>query len=289
MTMVKNIVKSKIIIISKNHSYSYLIEEILSKCDINRIFEFIKAPNIKVGIEKAVWESPHLIIIDTDKELDEIKELDFFKNRLPHKIPILFLIDIENENKNIEKLFLDRYDFIIKPINHRELKIRANYLINLYKNYLQKEINQTFLIDSIIEKRADEIEKRKNLFKGLMNSCDNMICIVDKDMNILEINKSWIQNFGSRDFTNKLLKDEKLLRKFIPIYEDKTYLNNYEKEQWSDKLKEKNPKVSSILISKKGKTELFKIEIQTIRFSDKEEEENRYILSLRPFGDADFI
>ncbi|NPA81262.1 MAG: hypothetical protein GXO31_01505, partial [Epsilonproteobacteria bacterium] len=121
--MFKNITKSKIMIISKNHSYTYLIEEILKESDKNRLFDFIKASNIKSAIQKALWETPHLIIIDIEKNIEELDSLDFFyQSKLINKIPVLLLIDMEYESKKLEKLLMHKYDFIKKPINHKELR-----------------------------------------------------------------------------------------------------------------------------------------------------------------------
>ncbi len=282
MTLIQNITKSKVMIVSKNRAYSYLVEEIISKSQ-ERIFEFISVSNIKSAIQKALWETPHLIIIDIDRHIEEIESLDFFyQNKLTSKIPVLLLIDIEYDNKKLEELLLHKYDFIKKPLNHKELKIRANYLINLYKNYLQKEINQTFLLNSLMERRAKEIEKRKKFFKTLMNGCENMIGIVDINLKITEINRAWIKEFGSRDFTNRVLEDRKLFKKYIPVYEDKTFLNNYDKNEWIEKLKSKKPKINNILISKKDSTYLYKIEFFEIDFF--EENDKKFIVSLRSFS-----
>ncbi len=282
MTLIQNITKSKVMIVSKNRAYSYLVEEIISKSQ-ERIFEFISVSSIKSAIQKALWETPHLIIIDIDRNIEEIESLDFFyQNKLTSKIPVLLLIDIEYDNKKLEKLLLHKYDFIKKPLNHKELKIRANYLINLYKNYLQKEINQTFLLNSLMERRAKEIEKRKKFFKTLMNGCENMIGIVDNNLKITEINRAWIREFGSRDFTNRVLEDKKLFKKYIPVYEDKTFLNNYDKNEWIEKLKSKKPKINNILISKKDSTYLYKIEFFEIDFF--EENDKKFIVSLRSFS-----
>ncbi len=293
MTMIQNITKSKIMIVSKNNAYLYLIEEIIKKSDNERIFEFINAPNIKKAIKKALWENPHLIIIDIDTDIKEVEPLDFFyQNKLTKKIPILLIVDIEHENKELKKLLLHKYDFIKKPLNHKELQIRTNYLINLYKEYLQKEINQTFIINSIIEKRTKEIEKRKNFFKILINACDNMIGIIDINGKVIEINRRWIKEFGSRDFTNRVLNEDKLFKKYIPIYEDKTFLNNYDKKEWIDRLKSKDIKVNNILISKRDSTYLYKIDFFEMNFLNKnfgfeKKDEKKFIISLRSFSKTD--
>ncbi len=293
MTMIQNITKSKIMIVSKNNAYSYLIEEIIKKSDDERIFEFINALGIKNAIEKALWENPHLIIIDIDTDIKEVESLDFFyQNKLTKKIPVLLIVDIEHENKKLKKFLLHKYDFIKKPLNHKELQIRANYLINLYKEYLQKEINQTFIINSLIEKRAKEIEKRKKFFKILINACDNMIGIIDINRKVIEINRKWIKEFGSRAFTNKVLNEDKLFRKYIPIYEDKTFLNNYDRKEWIEKLRNKNLKVNNILISRKNSTYLYKIDFFEMNFLNKSfdfenKDEKKFIISLRSFSKTD--
>ncbi len=284
MTMFKNITKSKIMIISKNHSYTYLIEEILKESDKNRLFDFIKASNIKSAIQKALWETPHLIIIDIEKNIEELDSLDFFyQSKLINKIPVLLLIDMEYESKKLEKLLMHKYDFIKKPINHKELRIRANYLINLYKEYLQKEMNQTFIINSIIEKREEEIERRKKFFKTLINGCSNMIGVIDEEINILEINRSWIKEFGSKDFSNRVLRNEKLFKKYIPIYEDKTFLNNYEKSEWIDILKSKKNRVNNLLVSKDDFSHIYKVEFFEVNLF-KEKREEKFVISLSPFS-----
>ena len=282
--MFKNITKSKIMIISKNHSYTYLIEEILKESDKNRLFDFIKASNIKSAIQKALWETPHLIIIDIEKNIEELDSLDFFyQSKLINKIPVLLLIDMEYESKKLEKLLMHKYDFIKKPINHKELRIRANYLINLYKEYLQKEMNQTFIINSIIEKREEEIERRKKFFKTLINGCSNMIGVIDEEINILEINRSWIKEFGSKDFSNRVLRNEKLFKKYIPIYEDKTFLNNYEKSEWIDILKSKKNRVNNLLVSKDDFSHIYKVEFFEVNLF-KEKREEKFVISLSPFS-----
>ncbi len=287
-----NLVKSKIMIISKNRSYAYLVEEILSSFGEGDFLEFISVPNIRIGMEKALWESPHLIIVDADKNLNDIGKLDiFYQSKLSRNIPVLLLIDASVEGKEIEKMILHRYDFMLKPINHKELKIRAGYLINLYKNYLQKEINQTFLLNAVMEKRESEVEKRKRFFKSFINACDNLIAVVSGEGEILEINRSWIRWFGSRYFTNRVLKEDKLLKKYVPVYEDKSFLNNYDSREWMEKLTSYEREVFNLLVSKKSGSYLFKIDFEKIPFSDNPFEDTdskeRYLLVLRLFDNVE--
>ncbi len=284
-----NIVKSKIVIISKNHSYSYLIEEILSKEE--EFFEFIDSSSIRSGMEKALWENPHLIIVDIDKNLDDIEKLDFFyQKKLSKNIPVLLLVDVSANEKDLEKMILHRYDFMLKPINHKELKIRAGYLVNLYKNYLQSEINQNFLLNAVIEKRESEVEKRKKFFKSFINACDNLIAVIDSKGEVLEINRSWIRWFGSRYFTNRVLGDKKFLKKYVPTYEEKSFLNDYDSEKWMKELTKPDRRVFNLLVSKRSGTYLFKIDFEKIPFNDspfKETDEDKYLLVLRPFDNID--
>ncbi len=292
MSVMNNIVKSKVVIISKNRSYSYLVEEILSKSK-EELLEFINASDIKNGMEKALWENPHLIIVDIDKNLEDIEKLDFFyQNKLSKNIPVLLLVDISTDKKDLEKMILHRYDFILKPLNHKELKIRAGYLIRLYKNYLQSEINHKFLLNAVMEKRESEVEKRKRFFKSFINACDNLIAVVNSKGEVLEINRSWIRWFGSRYFTNRILKDKKLLKKYVPTYEEKSFLNDYDSKRWMKELTSSDRKVYNLLVSKRSGTYLFKIDFEKIPFSDnpfKDTEEDKYLLVLRPFDNIDSL
>ncbi|NPA82566.1 MAG: hypothetical protein GXO31_08150, partial [Epsilonproteobacteria bacterium] len=98
-----------------------------------------------------------------------------------------------------------------------------------------------------------------------------------------EINRSWIKEFGSKDFSNRVLRNEKLFKKYIPIYEDKTFLNNYEKSEWIDILKSKKNRVNNLLVSKDDFSHIYKVEFFEVNLF-KEKREEKFVISLSPFS-----
>lgn len=120
--------------------------------------ELIKAVHGRDALEKLQQIKPHVILLDLRMPvMDGLELLGILKgDALLAKIPVI-VITANSEEKN-RALELGANDFLAKPVDTRELKLRAFNSVMLYKNQMELEKLNTSL-DDAVKQRTLELQK----------------------------------------------------------------------------------------------------------------------------------
>jgi DNA-binding response OmpR family regulator len=104
-------------------------------------YQFYEASNGKEGVDIAIRELPHIILVDAIMPvMDGFEAIKILrKNSLTKKIPIIMISSLDNKDDKVKVLQSGSSDFISKPFDSRELIIRVNSLLTLYTQFLTKE------------------------------------------------------------------------------------------------------------------------------------------------------
>lgn len=104
-------------------------------------YEFFEASNGKEGIELAIKEQPHIILMDAIMPvMDGFEAIKILRNNsLIKKTPIIMVSALDNKDEKVKVLQSGSSDFISKPLDKRELITRVNSLLFLNIQFLKKE------------------------------------------------------------------------------------------------------------------------------------------------------
>ena len=133
-------------------------------------YRFLEATNGKEGVDIAIKELPHIILMDAVMPvMGGFEAIELLRaNPLTKKIPILMISGLDRKDDKVKALESGISDFISKPFDKTELIIRVNSLLSLYIEFLQKEQTLIALNKELDEhknnlelKVQEEIEKRE--------------------------------------------------------------------------------------------------------------------------------
>ncbi len=128
--------KSTMILIVEDHEdiRNYLVEE------LNENYEIIEAEDGKSGLQKALATIPDIIISDVMMpEINGIQLANQLKNNeLTAHIPILFLSAKSSTEHKLEGLATGAEDYIQKPFNIQEIKLKIRNLLETRKLLIEK-------------------------------------------------------------------------------------------------------------------------------------------------------
>ncbi len=120
--------------------------------------ELIKAVHGRDALEKLQQIQPHVILLDLRMPvMDGLELLGILKSdTLLAKIPVI-VITANSEEKN-HALALGANDFLAKPVDTNELKLRTFNAVSLYKNQTELEkLNAS--LDEAVRQRTLELER----------------------------------------------------------------------------------------------------------------------------------
>ena len=123
----------------------------------HREYIFYEAEDGKQGVDIALKELPHIILMDAIMPvMDGFEAIRLLRNNDRTKnIPILMVSALSSKDDKVKALQSGISDFIAKPFTRTELSIRVNSLLNLYIQFLenQKELQD---INSHLEEKVNE-------------------------------------------------------------------------------------------------------------------------------------
>lgn len=128
--------KSTMILIVEDHEdiRNYLVEE------LNEVYEVLEAEDGKAGLQKALAAIPDIIISDVMMpEINGIQLANQLKNNeLTAHIPILFLSAKGSTEHKLEGLATGAEDYIQKPFNIQEIKLKIRNLLETRNLLIEK-------------------------------------------------------------------------------------------------------------------------------------------------------
>ena len=150
---------SKVLIVDDLKDNRLLIKYTLKKYGE---YQFFEASDGKEGVEIAVKELPHIILMDAIMPImDGFEAIRLLRNNLnTKKIPILMVSALDTNDAKVKALKFGMSDFISKPFNKTELIIRVNSLLNLYLEFLQKEKELQEINDHLEAKVKERLHRR---------------------------------------------------------------------------------------------------------------------------------
>ncbi|MFA6138144.1 MAG: response regulator [Sulfurimonas sp.] len=130
-------------------------------------YQFYEASNGKEGVDIAIKELPHIILMDAIMPvMDGFEAIKILReNPSTKRIPIIMISSLDNKDDKVKILQCGSSDFISKPFDSTELIIRVNSLLTLYIQFLVKKqelqesytiINKLHVYDVAQQKAAKE-------------------------------------------------------------------------------------------------------------------------------------
>ena len=174
--MIKNIFEDctpKVLIVDDSKANRLLTRLTLSK---HTKYDFLEAKNGKEGVELAIKEQPHIILMDAIMPImDGFEAIKILRENLStKKTPIIMISALDNKDDKVKVLQSGSSDFISKPFDQGELITRVNSLLTLYIQFLQKEKELEELNDKIRELHNYDIEQqliaKEKLEVGIVNN-----------------------------------------------------------------------------------------------------------------------
>ena len=128
----------------------------------NGEYQFFEAINGKDGVEVALKELPHIILMDAMMPvMDGFEAIRLLRNEKSTKnIPILMVSALDNKNEKVKALQSGISDFISKPFDTIELSIRVNSLLHLYIQFLENKKELEDINSHLEEKVKEKLDRR---------------------------------------------------------------------------------------------------------------------------------
>jgi len=133
----------------------------------HRNYQFFEASNGREGVDVAIKELPHIILMDAIMPvMDGFDAINLLRNDSnTKKIPILMVSSLNTNNDKVKALTCGMSDFISKPFDQTELIIRVNSLLSLYIEFLQKEQELQDINDDLEIKVKEKLKRRVSEIK----------------------------------------------------------------------------------------------------------------------------
>lgn len=161
-------------------------------------YTFIEAENGKEGVELAIKEHPHIILMDAIMPvMDGFEAIRLIRNSPKTKdIPILMVSALDNKDEKVKALQSGISDFIAKPFDKTELIIRVNSLLTLYLQFLEKNTELQQINANLEEKVNEKLNKRVEEIKlasigqmatGITHELNTPVTYMKATLEILEL------------------------------------------------------------------------------------------------------
>jgi signal transduction histidine kinase/CheY-like chemotaxis protein len=266
----------KILIVDDLEATRFLARMVLSR---NENYEFFEASNGKEGVEIALREIPHLILMDAMMpEMDGFEAISVLRNDpRTSQIPILMISALDTHDDKVRALTTGISDFIAKPFDKTELTIRVNSLLNLYLNFLRKEEELNFLNNELerkVQQRTQALRSKESYTRAILDSTPDLICVFNEGGEISDFNQAWSDFFSHIDPSKPLKNDFKFLLPYLVEMNDSNYLNAYPSSQWFEMIVGSPEHTYNLQVQKDHACHLFNVSIRNILYQEKNEESN---------------
>lgn len=182
--MTEDIIKTKILIVDDEEKNIKLIKAILENYD----FSFETAKNGLEALEKTKDFNPDLIFLDIMMpEMDGYEVCRRLKDDPPTKIiPVIMVTALDDIDSRIKGLAFGANDFLTKPINSAELKVRAKNLLKVkeyedfLKSYSEKLENEVAGRTSELNEALQKLkESQRELKEGYLDTIYRLTIVAE--------------------------------------------------------------------------------------------------------------
>jgi signal transduction histidine kinase len=162
----------KVLIIDDQSSNRMMIKLTLKQ---NSYYEFLEVKNVAAGVNLAIKESPHIILIDASMlKMDRFEAIKILRNNpITKDIPILMLSALDKDEKD-QALKSGISDFVPNLFERTELITRVNSLLHLYlmflKNKKELKASNKNLEDTVNQAVKQKLEDMKLAAIGKMTA-----------------------------------------------------------------------------------------------------------------------
>lgn len=179
--------RTKILIVEDNYDLREMIKEILREEYI-----VLEAENGIRGQELAIEQIPDLIITDIMMPMMDGKELSrkIKSNDKTNHIPIILLTAKADTKDKLEGLETGADDYLIKPFNEQELKVRVANLIKIRQNMREKFQSQMLIKPSDVIVPSTQKSFIIKLTKVIENNISNENFSVELLCEVLGMSRS---------------------------------------------------------------------------------------------------
>lgn len=178
-------------------------------------YQFFEASNGKEGIEIALKESPHIILMDAlMPEMDGFEAIKSLRdNPNTHDIPILMISSLDNQDEKVQALKSGMSDFISKSFDKTELITRVNSLLNLYILFLEKKdelkkLNQNLeeKINQAVQKKLEDVKLASigKMMAGITHELNTPVTYMKSNLELMSYD---IEDIQGNEEVKKSLKD----------------------------------------------------------------------------------
>ncbi len=258
--------KQKILLICQDSTDILLINKLLGDLGEFKIYE---AGNLKTALKVASYLSLDMIIVDdklpTLSGYDIIKRLD--KSMTLKNVPKVMLLTKNYKMNSYQNATYDNLDFIKKPIDNMIFKTRVNSIL---KNKEDKYLGGS-IFENMIDAKIAEAKEFLKIYKSFLDIDQNLLFVYDKKIGkVVESNRHFANFFGENSLFNRVIKNPRLIQKFLPKMSDPSYLNSHHSKTWVDLIESTSDFNFLITLENRSKTYTFNIIINKIKLFEKE-------------------
>ncbi len=205
----------------------YMIKKFLPKEDG---FVHLEARNLHEALKISSYVQIDLVLI-ADR-IDELKLESIMKkiakfNGLQY-VPKIYLLSHEYESGSFPK-FRKNIDFLKKPMSESMLRHRVmlhlerdDYTISR-QSYFRQQAYQQFL----------SANRSLSLYQEIFDKSEQMMLIYSpKDQQFMEVNQSFENFFTNVRLLNRIYRNKRIMKQFVPPIDNAAYLNYYDTKQW---------------------------------------------------------
>jgi len=118
----------------------------------------LSAPNGRDGLAEALLKKPDLILLDVMmSEMDGFETVAWLKaDPRTKNVPVIMVTALDNRDTKMRALELGAEDFLSKPVDRAELKVRVRNLLRL-KEYSDLLKNQNRILEEKVRERTEQL------------------------------------------------------------------------------------------------------------------------------------